>query len=638
MMAAMIHRGPDEEGILVAPPVAAGMRRLSIIDLAGGSQPVWNETETIAVVYNGEIYNFAALRAELEALGHRFRTHSDTETIVHAYEAWGERCVERLLGMFAFAIIEMPGGRIGRAARVFLARDRLGIKPLYYAYVDGAFFFASEVGALLASGCVAAGLSTPALSAYLLFGAVSEPQTLIEGVSSLPAGHTLSVEAGFPVAGRAPQPYWDFGGGLRNAAAANANSDARSTRPAHRVRALLEDAVASHLVADVPVGVFLSSGLDSTAIAALASRLQRGIHTFTVAFPDVEFSEAEKARRTADRLGTEHRELTLSGDDMVARLDEAVAAFDQPSVDGINTYFVSWAARQAGLKVALSGLGSDEIFGGYTSFHATSTAARMAAIGRCVPGPLCAPLASAIASAGSAAASPDALRKACAAFLDPAEFPHPYFFTRLLFTPRIVAAAMKAGVRGQGGEPWQRWLAAAAAEARTADRFTAVSWLELRSYLANILLRDTDAMSMRHSLEVRVPFLHSPLVEYMLSLPESAKRDGSRPKSLLVAAIGDLLPEEIVAQKKRTFTFPWANWLRGPLGKRVAAGIAEWSPALEPQLGRDFALAIWQDFMRGRTSWSRPWSLYVLNEWAKKNLRGAEASPDRRKTVAISTQ
>jgi len=637
MMAAMIHRGPDEEGILVVPPVAAGMRRLSIIDLSGGSQPVWNETETIAVVYNGEIYNFAALRKELEALGHRFRTHSDTETIVHAYEAWGERSVERLLGMFAFAIIEISGGRGGRAARVFLARDRLGIKPLYYARVDGALFFASEVCALLASGCIPARVSTQALSAYLLFGAVSEPLTLIEAVSSLPPGHTLSIDAGMPVAEPAPKPYWDFGGGLRNAAAVKADSGAQSLKPALQVRALLEDAVASHLVADVPIGVFLSSGLDSTAIAALASRSQRGIHTFTVAFPDVEFSEAEKTRRTAKRLGTEHSELTLSGDEMVARLGEAVASFDQPSADGMNTYFVSWAARQAGLKVALSGLGSDEIFGGYTSFHATSTAARMAALGRCVPKRLRVPFASAIASAGSAAASPDALRKACAAFLDPGGFPHPYFFTRLLFTPRIVASAMKVNPRAEGAGPWQRWLADAAAEVRTADGFTAVSWLELRSYLANVLLRDTDAMSMRHSLEVRVPFLHSPLVEYMLSLPESAKR-GSRPKSLLVAALRDLLPDEIVAQKKRTFTFPWENWLRGPLGQRVAAAMADWSPALEPQLGRDFALTIWQDFMRGRTSWSRPWSLYVLNEWAKRNLSGTCEGSAERRAVAISTQ
>jgi asparagine synthase (glutamine-hydrolysing) len=637
MMAAMIHRGPDEEGILLAPPVAAGMRRLSIIDLSGGSQPVWNETKTVAVLFNGEIYNFAALRKGLEALGHRFHTHSDTETIVHAYEAWGERCVERLLGMFTFAIVEMPSGPSGRAARVFLARDRLGIKPLYYAHVDGALFFASEVRALLASGFVPTRLSTQALDAYLLFGAVCEPLTLIEGVYSLTPGHAMTIEAGAPVADPAPRSYWDLCRGLKSAADAKSKSAGQS--PARRVRVLLEEAVAGHLVADVPVGVFLSSGLDSTAIAALASRSQRGIHTFTVAFPDVEFSEAEKARRTAGQLGTEHSELTLSGDEMVARLEEAVAAFDQPSADGINTYFVSWAARQAGLKVALSGLGSDEIFGGYTSFHATSTAARMAALGRVVPGPLRTPFAAALTSIGGIAASPDALRKACAAFLDPSALPHAYFFTRLLFTPRILASALKDDPSSFGDTPWQRWLADAASEVRSADGFTAVSWLELRSYLANVLLRDTDAMSMRHSLEVRVPFLDPPLVEYMLSLPESAKRDSSHPKSLLIEALGDLLPEEIVAERKRTFTFPWENWLRGSLGKRVAAGLADWSPTLEQQLGRDFALAIWQDFTRGRTSWSRPWSLYVLNEWAKRNLSDArEAGPDRPRAVAVSTE
>ncbi|HTZ98873.1 MAG TPA: asparagine synthetase B, partial [Candidatus Aquilonibacter sp.] len=261
MMAAMIHRGPDEDGILVAPPIAVGMRRLSIIDLPGGTQPVWNETETVAVVFNGEIYNFAALRKELETLGHRFRTHSDTETIVHAYEAWGERCVERLLGMFAFAIVEFPEGRGGRAARVFLARDRLGIKPLYYANLGGKLLFASELRVLLASGCIPRGISSEALSSYLLFGAVSEPLTLIDGVLSLPPGHTLSIEAGAPLAKTPPEakPYWDFGRGVKNATAQEAAPSEQSRTPAQHVRELLEEAVATHLVADVPVGVFLSS-------------------------------------------------------------------------------------------------------------------------------------------------------------------------------------------------------------------------------------------------------------------------------------------------------------------------------------------------------------------------------------------
>ncbi len=308
MMAAIVHRGPDAEGILVAPPVVAGSRRLSIIDLPGGSQPVWNEIETLAVVYNGEIYNFRELRKELEAAGHKFRTHSDTEVVVHAYETWGEKCAEHFEGMFAFAIVEMPQGPAGRPARVFLARDKLGIKPLYYTLIDGHLFFASEVRALLASGAVPARLSHDAISSYLLFGSVSEPLTLIEGVSSLPPGHFVDVRAGEPIRAVSPQRYWSSPQKSAPAAAA-ASKSVSGAEAASQVRELLEHAVASHLVADVPVGVFLSSGLDSTAIAALACRAQSGIHTFTVAFPDLEFSEAETARRTART--TRHQSLRM---------------------------------------------------------------------------------------------------------------------------------------------------------------------------------------------------------------------------------------------------------------------------------------------------------------------------------------
>src|SRR5215472_9855487 len=355
MMAAMVHRGPDEEGILIAPQVACGSRRLSIIDLPGGSQPIWNETGTIVVVYNGEIYNFRELRDELKAAGHTFRTNSDTEVIAHAFESWGKGCVERLHGMFAFALVEMSQGRAGRPSRIFLARDQMGIKPLYYAISDGRLFFASEVRTLLASGEITPRLSADALASYLLFGSVSEPVTLVDGVFSLPPGRYLDL----PITDETirevvAQPYWN---GVKECARSEALESARSSSgvsAATRVRELLEEAVASHLIADVSVGVFLSSGLDSTAIAAIASRALKGINTFTVAFPDWEFSEAEKARRTAERFGTEHSEYTLSGDEMLARLDEAIVGFDQPSMDGVNTYFVSWAARRAGLKVALS--------------------------------------------------------------------------------------------------------------------------------------------------------------------------------------------------------------------------------------------------------------------------------------------
>ena len=635
MMAAIVHRGPDEEGVFIAPRVAAGTRRLSIIDLAGGSQPVWNETKTLAIVFNGEIYNFRDLRRELEAHGHRFRTNSDTEVVVHAYEAWGPQCLDRIRGMFAFAIIEMPEGPGGRATQVFIARDPLGIKPLYYAMAEGAFLFASEIRTLLASGCVAARLSHEAVPAYLLFGSVSEPTTMVEGVSSLPPGHSLTISVGEKAQSPEPVSYWDFGARAASKTEEDRAMLARAGSPAERVRALLEAAVQSHLIADVPVGVFLSSGLDSTAIAALASRAQKGIHTFTVAFPDAEFSEAEIARRTAKRLGTEHCELTLTHQEMLARLDEAVAAFDQPSMDGINTFFVSWAARQAGLKVALSGLGSDELFGGYTSFHATARLARLSNLARFTPRQVRSLALAAVRLPRALPGSPDQFRKASAAWLDPALLPHPYFFTRALFTPQTVVRALREDPASWQQMAWWGWLSGAAREAHSMDRFTGTSWLELRSYLVNTLLRDTDTMSMRHSLEVRVPFLDRPLVEYVLSLPESVKRKRARPKTLLIEALGDLLPQEIVAQRKRTFTFPWDHWLRGELGERVAAGLADWSPALASQIHGAYAHGVWQNFLKGGTTWSRPWSLYVLNEWVKRNLRTDLAGTEGRQNAAV---
>ena len=632
MMAAMLHRGPDEEGILFAPPVAAGMRRLSIVDLAGGSQPVSNDAGTLAIVYNGEVYNFLELRAELESAGHRFRTRSDTEVVLRAYEAWGERSVERLHGMFAFAIVEMPQGRAGRAARVFLARDRMGIKPLYYALVAGKLVFASEVRALLASGLVPARMSAVAIPGYLLFGSVCEPQTLIEEVSSLPPGHRMTFAAENRVsAAPVPKRYWD--------APVETRESAPAPETARRTRALLEKAVEGHLIADVPVGVFLSSGLDSTAIAALASRARAPIHTFTVAFADADkdFSEAEIARRTAARLKTDHRELTLSGDEVLSRLDEAIHGFDQPSMDGINTYFVSWAARESGLKVALSGLGSDELFGGYGTFTSTPKIARAMRFARMLPPPLRALVANALSRSNGFGLTPDSSRKATAAVLDPTALPHPYFFTRLLFTPENAAAGLHSAYSAWKNSPSCRWFADATARARSMDDFTAVSWLELRSYMLNTLLRDTDAMSMRHSLEVRVPFLDAPLVDYVLSLPEKAKHPTARPKSLLVEALGDVFPEELLAQQKRTFTFPWENWLRGTLGERVAAGIADWSPSLEQQLAREFAEKVWSDYLAGRTTWSRPWSLYVLNEWVKRNVTvGSAPSVDQSKSAAVA--
>lgn len=619
MMAAMRHRGPDDEGLLAAPGATLGMRRLSIIDIAGGQQPQFNEDGTVAVVFNGEIYNFRDLRQELESKGHVFRTRSDTEAIVHAYEEWGEDCSHHLRGMFAFAVLDRRAG----CSHVLLARDRLGIKPLYYAWADGALFFASEVRALVASGRVAQRLSRPALGSYLLFGSVAEPVTFVEGVSSLPPGHRLTVPLR-PAAGSAPpqpQRYWDLAETVLQSAEPRERNLASAGK---QVRAILEDAVRCHLIADVPLGVFLSGGLDSTALVALASREQRGLHTFTVAFAEQEFSEAELARQTAAHFGTEHQELLLSGEEMLARVDEAIAALDQPTMDGINTYFVSWAARQVGLKVALSGLGGDEVFGGYSTFATTPRMEQVARWARRMPRAARSATAPAAAWLGQRNGGADAGRKAALLWRSPDALPHPYYLARALFTPEQCAELC-----GEAGaapvSAWRSNMEDAARRAERLDSFTAVSYLESRSYLPNTLLRDTDAVSMSHSLEVRVPLLDHRLVEFVARLPGAAKRRGGVSKALLVEALGELLPAHVAQQPKRTFTLPWEHWLRGALREKVARGLEQPAAALRPALDRQAVRAVWQDFLAGRTSWSRPWSLYVLNEWVRRHLDGATA-------------
>jgi asparagine synthase (glutamine-hydrolysing) len=696
----MLHRGPDDSGITEfgfpnadsnksQGSLAIGIMRLSIIDIEGGHQPIFNEDGTVGVVLNGEIYNFQELQQQLKDRGHTFRTRSDSEIIAHAYEEWGADCVERFQGMFALAVwdgretakrsskFQVPSSELGTSGggTLFLARDRLGIKPLYY-YARGAefqvssskfqvdeqeaslhqrdtentegaqrsseletrnsrletFLFASEVRTLLASGLVERKLSRAAVQSYLLFGSVSEPMTLVEGILSLPPGHHMTIDLGSLRGSVRIERYWN----IARESTSNGHASATDIKTAaKRVRSLLEQSVRSHLIADVPVGVFLSSGIDSTALAALASREVSGVHTFTVAFPEDKFSEATIARRTAERFGTTHREVMLSGDEMLARLDEAVGALDLPTIDGINTYFVSASARQAGLKVALSGLGGDEVFGGYNTFRRTPKYQRLARAGNHLPSGLRTAMSAAMAEAGGRFVPGDAARKLAAIWKDSESLPDPYYFGRLLFTPTQVSGLMNgtrynppatAGgtdKRSPGSEHeslWWDWLAQSALQARKLDSFAAVSCLEAQSYLVNTLLRDTDSMSMAHSLEVRVPFLDHPLVEFVTHLPQEMKLAKGTPKALLVAALGDLLPSEVVYQTKRGFTFPWERWLRGPLKQKIERGISELSPVLEEILDAKTARGIWESYLDGKTTWSRPWSLYVLNEWTKKHL------------------
>jgi asparagine synthase (glutamine-hydrolysing) len=643
MMGALRHRGPDEDGIFVAPSAALGMRRLSIIDLPGGHQPVFNETGNVAVVFNGEIYNFRELRKALEGRGHAFRTQSDTEAIVHAYEEWGEECLRRLCGMFAFAIWDARScgttGDAARRARIFLARDRVGIKPLYYGVAeDGAFLFSSEVRSLIASGRLQPRVSPEALESFLTFGSVAEPSTLIQGIFSVPPGHSIAFSADAPPAKPSPKPYWVYS----DAVLQSEGPKPKNLRDAAKLlRPLLEEVVRGHLIADVPLGVFLSSGLDSTSLVALGSRFQSDLHTFTVVFPEQRFSEAKLARETAKHFNTRHQEILLTPEALLSQLDDAVKSLDQPSMDGLNTYFVSRAARASGLKVALSGLGSDEIFGGYSTFESTPRAAFVAGLGRWIP----APFRRLTAGAAVRIAAGEAVRKAAAAWRSPRDFPHAYFFTRLLFTPsrvrRLLAPYFDSDDYSDSREnPWRARMRETTRQAAQLDSFTSVSCFELQSYMVNTLLRDTDAVSMANSLEVRVPFLDHRLVEFVGRLPKSAKYTPDVPKSLLVEALSDLLPEDIVGQAKRTFTLPWDVWLRGQLGVRLSQDLANLTPPLRRYVSLRAVRGVWQNFVIGQTNWSRPWSLFVLNEWVRHHVTDATNHPastaDSTRSTAIS--
>jgi asparagine synthase (glutamine-hydrolysing) len=632
MAASMRHRGPDGEGFLIndprAPGLAVAMRRLSIIDLAGGQQPIWNETLDVGVVFNGELYNYRELRERLARCGHQFTTQSDTEILVHAWEEWGEECLGELRGMFAFAIVDFRK-QYSTGPLLFLARDPLGIKPLYYTQTTKGFAFASEVRALIGSGVPSREISQDALTSYLLFGSVSEPVTMFDGVFSVPPGHCVLLYV--PDRRRLPRahPWWDP---RRSPAAKDPRAPKTFAAAAAALRPLLEDSVRAHLIADVPVGLFLSSGLDSGAIAALAAREHAGIQSFTLAFPGTPFDESELTRALAQQCGTKHSELALKGEEIPARLDEALAAQDQPTMDAVNTYFVSWAARQVGLKVALSGLGGDELFAGYSTFADAPRLCRLASAARVVPGILRKASGGLVRAAGSGR-SPDAARKAAAVWRDPARLPHPYYFARTLFPPGEIEKLMEPRFRpssvaadGYSLEPtWLGWLQRGADEARHMEPVAAVSWMEKRSYMASTLLRDTDSVSMARSLEVRVPLLDTPLVEFVNALPDAARwREGTQ-KALLVEALGSLLPAEIAGQKKRTFTLPWEQWMRGPLKARVEESFAHIAPQLAPLLKIEGVRSVWQAFVAGKTSWSRPWAIFALNEWAR---RGGAAPAD----------
>ena len=596
MNSAQKHRGPDDDGVwsLEFPGglVALGNTRLAIIDTSSaGHQPMLDRETENCITYNGETYNFKQLSNEIHC---NPRSNTDTEVVLNAYRTYGLGLFPRLRGMFALAIWDH------QRRELVLARDPFGIKPLYYHVSDQLFIFASELRALLATGLIPRKLSHSGLDSYLADGSVAAPLTMVEGVRQLLPGHYLQVTA-------------NVGGNVK-CTTAKFKREHQVSPPANRsdavmqLRALLEESIASHLVSDVPLGVFLSGGMDSSALVALMSKVSRQRpKTFSVAFDERELSEEQYARAVAARFQTEHCEIRLSEEKLLEVLPAAIAALDQPTMDGINTFVVAQAVKNAGVTVALSGLGGDELFAGYPSFRralkfasATKSSKRVlraaAGVGRAV-------LNSSVRSrkfwelAGSNG-SPEEI----------------YRITRQLFAE----------------EPWSQitgrkiGLAGAGAAIDDEDVVNAISRLELHGYMANTLLRDTDAMSMAHSLEVRVPFVDVKLVEYVLSLPGEWKLDqrGARePKALLADAVADLLPRDFLARRKMGFALPFEKWMQGRMRGEISSVFADAKQLAAAGLVADGVRDVWRGFLQSprAVGWSRPWSLFVLARWCQLN-------------------
>ena len=610
----LAHRGPDDSGTIVlhskngSDEIGLGNRRLAILDLSPlAHQPMHDSLTGNWIVYNGEIYNFRAVQQELEQAGVRFASHSDTEVLLKAYARWGEPCLAKFRGMFAFALWD--------ASRqcLFLARDPMGIKPLYYAQRGSFFFFASEVRSLLGTGLLPSHIDRAGLLNYLTYGSAYDPLTLVEGIRALPAGHTLTWKDGSIDISR----YWDLIDDDHVPQEVGSEHHA-----SQQLQPLLEEAVRLQLVSDVPVGVFLSGGIDSSAVVSILSRGGVTPSTFSIVFREADFSEAEHSRAIAKNFRTDHHEINISQSDVLPAIPSALAAMDLPTMDGINTYFVSREARAAGIKVALSGLGGDEVFAGYSSFRTVPRLERLAHVWKRVPHSIRGSVASVFSGL---AAHTDQNRKLAALARANGRTLHPYFVSRMLFTPDqrdclypIADSAITKTARASQCELLRR--------SRSLDPVNRVSYLESRCYMLNTLLRDSDFMSMSQGLELRVPLIDHELAKRVLALPGAWKLNGT-PKKLLVEALAGSLPDEIVYRRKRGFTLPFENWMRQDLRPEMEGILTARNVAKGPLAGLldgTRVQQIWDQFLQGTISWSRPWSLYVLQRWCDLNSMSAE--------------
>ena len=626
MVAAMHHRGPDDSGVFRADGLALGMARLAVIDLTtAGHQPMSNRDGTVWIVYNGETYNFREERAVLEGKGHRFYSHSDTEVVLRMYEQYGDDFLLRMRGMFALAIYDHRNGA-GRE-RLLLARDQLGIKPLLYYRSGKQFLFASELKSLLASGLVERRVDPEALRLLLTFGSVNQPLTMISGVKALLPGHRLILENG----GERIERFWRLGAGRRTDLAQMPYPELVNV-----VRDSLEESVRLQMVSDVQLGAFLSGGVDSSLLVALMARnSSHRVRTFSVGFEaeGASMDESGEAEKTARFIGTEHSRVVVNGQQVRDHIFHIASALDQPSVDGVNSYFVALAARQA-VTVAISGTGGDELFAGYPWFTSMVASAQ-----RDTRNPLRAGLAAFTARVARCRGLNPVMSGRLGARLDR---------IRGLsgFVPRYARVHQIFGASGAArllapayhdGSSIGRELSLdidLADELPLAEPLERVSALCLRGYMQNQLLRDIDAVSMAHSLEVRVPFLDPVLADLALSLPRAAKlgslanvpnaefasyRDTGTKKILLDIG-SSLLPPGMDRQPKRGFGMPFGAWLKGPLREIF-------DDALSPRSVRERGLfdersvnAVKAVFLSGRGAWPQPWLLMMTELWCRQVL------------------
>jgi asparagine synthase (glutamine-hydrolysing) len=587
------HRGPDDEGIWIGSGGRVGLahRRLSIVDLsARGHQPMSTPDGILHVVFNGEIYNHVALRRDLEAEGFEFRSTSDTEVLLWGWRAWGPALFDRLRGMYAFALHDEA------RRETILARDPLGIKPLYWSDQRGRVCFASEVQALRAA-LGGAEIDREGLTAYLLWGSIAPPRTLYQGVHALPAGSWLTIDQR---GAQPPRAHWR----LEQAFAGSEPMD--EAEASERLRHALLDSVRHHLVADVPVGAFLSGGVDSSALVGLLAELHGSpIRTVTLSFDVAPLDEAALAAQAARLYGTDHHVVKIGLHDAQAQVPQAVAALDQPSADGVNTYLVSRAAVQAGLKVAVSGAGGDELFGGYDSFRWIPQIRRMhdrasfgTTLGR-----------RGLAGLGAfmdGMPRHRALGRVSRALRHGGTDAGAYFGVRGLFTPDEVRALLVPELEELVSvcDPARELRKRLPLEDLPPDE--AVAALEMRQYLECQLLRDTDAMSMRHSLEVRVPLVDRELLRAACAVPPALRRAGPA-KRRLREAPRPPVPDALWRRPKQGFTLPFEAWLR-------SGGIPLDLPE-HPWLRGDAVRSVARDFERGRVHWSRLWALLVLGSF-----------------------